>query len=469
MADTLAVRKKELETITAEAKKLQDRYDQTDENGKPRRWDPEDRKTFERLCAEGEALQNDIEAEVKFQQFEAQGRRLREVSNPDLPNGRNHAEGKAADDREIAGYISVGDAVLASDAFKEFARNDYPRGHVAVVQLNAAMNGKNVTTGPRGEPLVPLTREGRKMFESFVRSKEMKAVPTLGTGVLEPDRVARIPQTVTDERLSIRDVISTGQTNATAVEYVRDVSGAPPLLEPTGHGLQKPELGAEWELATAPVRTIAGWMPVQNQQLEDWAQLRSLIDGRLRYAVRRSEEHQIMYGSGTGINIEGLLTVNGTTDIAANGRYNGANHTLIDVVRMGITDVLVAGYQANAVVMHPYDWEEILLEKGTDERYVWAVVTDANGSRIWGLRVVESIGAQSKLAAGTGSGERNIVVGDFQMGAQLLDRMQMTVQVGLVDKQFIENMRTVLAEERIAFPIYAPAAFAIFQTQAGAA
>ena len=203
-------------------------------------------------------------------------------------------------------------------------------------------------------------------------------------------------------------------------------------------------------------------MPVQNQQLEDWAQLRSLIDGRLRYSVKRTEEEQILFGNGTPPNLEGILDVAGTTNIATDGRYDAVNDTLIDVVRRGITDVLVAGYQPNAVVLHPYDWETIVLEKGSDQRYVWAVVTDNNGSRIWGIRAVESIGARSRV-----DGRREVVVGDWQMGAQLLDRMQLTVQVGLVDRQFIENMRTILAEERIALPIYAPAAFAHFQTDAG--
>jgi len=93
---------------------------------------------------------------------------------------------------------------------------------------------------------------------------------------------------------------------------------------------------------------------------------------------------------------------------------------------------------------------------------VWAVVTDANGSRIWGLRAVESIGARSRS-----DGRRELIVGDWQMGAQLLDRMDLTVMVGLIDKQFVQNMRTILAEERIALPVYAPAAFAHFQTDAG--
>lgn len=445
-------RQKELDRIIEEAEKLQSQY-------KGKRWDPKDRERFEALCKEGDQIQQEIAAEQDWNRLQEKGRQLREVPDPTLPNSRSHMDGMGvAKGREVAGYISVGDAVLMSEAFRKFAEQGYPRGQVAVVQLASAMAGKNILYGPRGEPLIALTRSERKSFEDFLGSKEMKAVPTIGAGVLEPDRVARVAQQTANERLTIRDVISTGQTTASSVEYVRDDS-TPDLVTPTAHGVEKPEVDAAYSLQSAPVRTVAGWMPVQNQQLEDWAQLRGLLDGRLRYIIQRSEEQQILWGTGTPPEIEGVLVVAGTTDIASNGRYNGANHTLIDVVRMGITDVLLAGYQANAVVIHPIDWETILLEKGTDDRYVWAVVTDNNGSRIWGIRAVESIGAQDRE-----TGARELVVADWQMGAQLLDRMAMTVQVGLIDRQLIENMRTILAEERIALPIYAPAAFAHFET-----
>jgi HK97 family phage major capsid protein len=208
-------------------------------------------------------------------------------------------------------------------------------------------------------------------------------------------------------------------------------------------------------------------MPVQRQQIEDWAQLRSLIDTRLRYSVQRREEEQLIFGDGNAPNLEGLAVVSGTQDIASNGRFDptaspGAAHTLIDAVRMGITDVRVAGgaYEPNALIIHPYDWETILIEKGTDQRYVWAVVPDSNGDRIWGVRAVEAVGAQHRTTQ-----RRVFILGDFQVGAQLLDRMQLTVQVGLIDRQFVENMMTILAESRVAFPIYAPAAFALFETQ----
>lgn len=451
-------RQKDLDKIMGEAAALQKKYE-----GK--RWNPEDRKQFESLCAEGAEIQNEIDAENQYERLKNRDRQLREVPDASLPNAKSHAA--EGGEFSVAGYISLGDAVIASEQFHQWAAKAYARGAHAVVNLDAALLGKMVRRGFNGETLIPLTKSSREAFETFLKSKEAKAVPTIGAGVIEPTRVDRIPQVTADDRLRMRDVLSAGQVGSSSVEYVREdvVTGS---AAETAHGSEKPELSVQYSLQTTPVRTIAGWMPVQRQQIEDWAQLRSLIDGRLRYSAQRREEEQLIFGDGNAPNLEGLAVVAGTQDIATNGRFDpsplpgGAGHTLIDAVRMGITDVRVAGgaYEPNALIIHPYDWETILLEKGTDQRYVWAVVTDENGSRIWGVRAVEAVGAQHRT-----TGRRTMIVGDFQTGAQLLDRNQLTVQVGLIDRQFVENMMTILVENRVAFPIYAPKAFALLETQ----
>lgn len=456
VADSIADRKQELDKIMEQAEALQEKY-------KGKRWEKADRERFDALCAEGAEIQSELESEQKAQELFRRSEMLDRIPEPNLPNSRNGGMKGSMGPRDVVGYLSLGESVIASPEFQAYAKNGYARGNHAVIQLATAMLGKNIVYGPRGEPMVPITAETRKFYHQFLETREAKAVPNLGSGVIDADRIARVPKVTMDDRLRIRDVINQGTTNGGTVEYVREeaITGA---AAPTAHGSEKPELGVQYTLQTAPVRTIAGWMPVQNQQLEDWSQLRSLIDGRLRYAVQRAEEEQIIFGDGLGPNLTGIMTVPGTVDIAANGRSE-VGDTLIDTIRRGITDVFVNGYEPNAVVLHPFDWEQILLAKGTDERYVWAVVTDNNGSRIWGLRVVESVGAQSRDTE-VDIPRRVIIVGDWQMGAQLLDRMALTVQVGLVDRQFVENMRTILAEERIALPIYAPGAFAFYETVA---
>jgi HK97 family phage major capsid protein len=456
MTTALKKRQDDLAKIMDEADKLQKAYE-----GK--KWKKEDREKFEALCTEGKEIQDSIDAEQQWERIKTRDRQLREVPEPTLPGAKGHEQSEGA----ICGYISLGDAVVASAAFHDWASKSYARGNHAVVQLESAMLGKHVRKGPNGETLVPLTLKSRQAFEQFLSSKEAKAIPTLGAGVLDPVRVDRIPQVTADDRIRMRDVLAPGTVSGGSVEYVREDSTSGSAAE-TAHGVEKPELAVTYSLQTAHVRTIAGWMPVQRQQVEDWAQLRSLIDTRLRYSVQRREEEQLIFGDGNAPNLQGLAVVSGTQDIAANGRFDpaappgGAGHTLIDAVRMGITDVRVAGgaYEPNALVIHPIDFETMLIEKGTDARYVWAIVPGPNGNRIWGLTAVEAVGCQHRTTE-----RRVFIVGDFLTGAQLLDRMQLTVQVGLIDRQFVENMMTILAENRVAFPIYAPAAFAIMETQ----
>lgn len=409
---------------------------------------------LQQKAQEAEALQEQIDAYEKIEGLTKRAGRIRPEDN--LPQN-DSTDGKAQS--EVAGYVTLGQYVTASEEFRKVAATGWPTGARAIVPVEAALLGKNAVAGPNGVPLVPLSREQRKAFEEL---RQTKAVPDLGTGVIEPERLSVVAKVTADDRLRMRDVINTGQTSDGSVEYLREESMTNNAAE-TAHGESKPEEAVEYSLQTAPVRTIAGWIPVHNQQLEDMPQLQSLIDGRLRYSVRRREEYQLLWGDGTAPNLQGLFGV--AANIANNGRYNASEHQLLDVVRMGISDVFVAGYEPNALILHPFDWETMVLYKGTDDRYVWAVVTDQNGDRVWGLRVVETVAAQARVATDT-TQARRLLVGDFQMGCQLLDRMALQVMIGWQNDQFVKNMRTILAEERVAFPIYATKAFAYFETVA---
>jgi HK97 family phage major capsid protein len=138
--------------------------------------------------------------------------------------------------------------------------------------------------------------------------------------------------------------------------------------------------------------------------------------------------------------------------------------TLIDTFRRMITDVRIAGYEPNAGVVHPLDWEEIILEKGSDNRYIWVIVTDGNVQRLWGVPVIETIAVEG--FEGDTVEQRNMVVGDWRRGATLWDREQSSIQVGWINDQFIKNQRTILAELRAAFAVRRPKAFVKHQTQA---
>jgi HK97 family phage major capsid protein len=194
------------------------------------------------------------------------------------------------------------------------------------------------------------------------------------------------------------------------------------------------------------VVTLAHWIPVSKQVLEDAPMLQSYINGRLMYGLKLEEEDQLLNGDGTGSNISGLL------DSGNNVTYNRAQtgDTNIDTLRRAATQGALSEYMMDAVVLNPADWEEIELTKATDGQYIWANPAITAGPQLWGMRVV----ATNAIAAGT------FLVGAFSMGAQIWDRQDARLLLSLENNDnFVKNMATLLAEERLALTVYRPSAF----------
>jgi HK97 family phage major capsid protein len=68
---------------------------------------------------------------------------------------------------------------------------------------------------------------------------------------------------------------------------------------------------------------------------------------------------------------------------------------------------------------------------------------------VFGMPVVES----ENIAAG------RLLVGAFNQGCNLFDREQSAIRVGTVNDQFVRNIQTILAEQRLGFVVYRAAAF----------
>ncbi|MFW6331483.1 MAG: phage major capsid protein [Gemmatimonadota bacterium] len=401
---------------------------------------------FEAKAKEAQELQEKYDAEVGRWE---QGQRIRrfeaEVPNPIEPASKPEEKDDSGD---VAGYLTLGEAVVRSQEFQAFAKRNFPRGDFHMLSIPALSK----------HGLVPLTREQRKEYSQL----DIKATPTLGAGVIEPQRVADFVRVTEDDETVLRDVLNVSRTNSSSVEYLQEDSYTRAAASVAAEA-EKPEAGLYYSIQSASVRTIAVWIPVTTQMLADWPMIRNLIDSRLLYDLRKEEEEQVMYGAGAGQDFTGILATAGVTDISGLGRYAAGDPTT-DKIRMGITEVRVAGYSPNALVIHPLDWEEVVLTKGTDDHYLAQVFpTQDGGFRVWGLNVVESVATEA--TAGNATEERHLIVGDWRRGATLWVREEASVQVGMANDDFITNMRTILAEERAAFAVQAPAAFAELETQ----
>jgi HK97 family phage major capsid protein len=241
-----------------------------------------------------------------------------------------------------------------------------------------------------------------------------------------------------------------GRTASNLVQYTKENvytnNAAAQYSSPNRENVTKPESGITFTLANAAVVTLAHFIPVSRQVLDDAPQLESYVNGRLLYGLKLEEEDQLLNGAGTSGSLSGLLASGNNT--AYNRSATG--DTRIDTLRKAITQAALSEYAADAIVINPEDWEAIELTKATDGQYVMANPMALAGPQLWGKRVV----ATNSIASGT------FLVGAFTMGAQVWDRMDAAVQISYEDgDNFKKNMATLLAEERLALTVYRPAAF----------
>lgn len=310
---------------------------------------------------------------------------------------------------------SLGQMVIKSDAFKEYAQGGSgTKGTKMVYQANTII-------GQEGSPL-----ENSRTLVS-------------------PDRLAGIIPGAF-RLLKIRDLLPQGTTNSNALEYVRELAFTNNAAE-TNEGVTKPESSLTFELVNTPVKTIAHWLKASKQVLDDAPALASYIDTRLRYGVDYRIDSQILNGNGTNPNLSGLTDSGNYTAFTPTTGENG-----LDSINRAIYAVYGANYVPTAILMNPADWgalERLKVNGSTDNRYVVGNPTGVLGPMLWGLPVVVS----NAVTQGY------FMVGAFDIAAQVWNRSGTVVEIfEQDDKNVQQNLLTIRAEARMALAVYVPAA-----------
>ena len=235
----------------------------------------------------------------------------------------------------------------------------------------------------------------------------------------------------------------------TITAYKRQTHGAAATV---AEGGTKPEARMQFDLETWNARKIAHWLPITNEIRDDDAQLMAIIEDRLLYGLEYVEEQQILYGDGTGSNLAGILVNANRQQYAwSAGETLPVPDTKIDAIRRGMTMVQIAEYMASGLVMHPFDFEDIELAKGTDGHYLAiSTIDNAGVRRFFQIPIVVT----SAIEAGTA------LAGAFAQGAHLWDKEEGAIRIAdQHSTYFTENKLAVLAEERVGLALYRPEAF----------
>lgn len=311
-------------------------------------------------------------------------------------------------------HLSFGQQFVGGDEFKAFAGKTTPRGRVDMT-FNAAITSVTTDTDGAAGDLVQTTR-----------------LP----GIIAPP----------DRRLTVRDLITPGRMDGSTLEYVKE-TGFTNNAAPVAETVKKPESTLKFDLVSTTAKVIAHYVKASRQILSDASQLASYIDGRLRYGLAFKEEGQLLNGDGTGQNLLGIIPQ--ASAFAAPFDPAGTE-TNIDNIRLAMLQAQLAEYPPSGIVMHPSDWARIELLKDTTGRYIIGNPQGVIGPTLWGLPVV----ATQAITVD------KFLVGAFKLGAQVFDRWQARVEVATENEDdFVKNLVTILAEERLALAVYRPEAF----------
>lgn len=254
-------------------------------------------------------------------------------------------------------------------------------------------------------------------------------------------------------RPTVSDLLGTGSLSGNAVTYLVEgsIEGNFGMV---AEGGAKPQFHiGDPTTRTDALKKIAGFLKFTDEMVEDIPFWVSEINQRGLYMLALAEENQLLNGSGTGNNVQGLLNRSGIqTEVAA----NAADHA--DALFRSMTKVATAtGLSADSIVINPTDYQRLRLSKDGNGQYFgggYFAGQYGNGGipeqpPLWGLSTVVT----PAVAAGTA------VVGALKAASTVYRKGGVRVEStnSHVD-DFTNNLITTRIEERAALAVRVPAA-----------
>lgn len=257
--------------------------------------------------------------------------------------------------------------------------------------------------------------------------------------------------------LTVADLMAQGTTSSSSVSYVIESAFQDTTAAVAEKGT-KPQLDLTLARRQDNVSKIANVAKVTDEMFQDAEQFQAYLSNRMTFGVKKAEENELLNGSGTAPHLQGILNRSGLATAVVTSATLTAQKAIEGIYNQ-ITALRSTSFvEPDAIVIHPTDWQTIRLGKdGNDQYYGGGPFTGAYGnpgpsnqSMLWGLKV----DVTTAIAQGT------VLVGGFQECAQVFRRQGITLEMtnSNVD-DFVNNLITLRAEERLALAVYRPAGF----------
>ena len=251
-----------------------------------------------------------------------------------------------------------------------------------------------------------------------------------------------------NRRIHMRDIMLTGRMTTSDYHYLREVGGEGDVDNWTENSGKKPVLDLDYIEKVAPSQYIAGLLQISRKSLDDVPALRSSLAARLLEKYLIKEDQQILSGTGVAPQLEGILAVAEP--------YDGSKTRLVEKLIDAVGQLEENEFYADGAILRPRDWAAIAMTVSSQQEFTLpgvGIVTMQNG-------ILFINGVPIYKMNGMPKNNRQFLVGDWMMGAQLLIRDQPKVEFSYENATNFENNEiTVRVEGRAALPIYFDDAF----------
>lgn len=306
-----------------------------------------------------------------------------------------------------------------------------PRGSFAGMVL-----GKKVPVMAETTPVTPATNADKSIYNPdmglFQPTEERRGLPVYDMTGLSP----------------FLSTLSTGTCDGD-VKYYRATK-----LTNNAAGFKKGQAGdkaeseIEWTPATANMEILAHWVPVSKVDTNRYSNLATVINGQLMVGLQLKRDAVALWGDTTG-GIKGICK-----DTAITTYTKKSGDTIADHARRMITkSVTATGMYPDHVCISPEAKEAMDLLKDTTGTYLRLTL----GGTTWGLPVVEDV---NMVQTSGGTTKHGMLVYNSH-AATWLTADQVELSVGLIDRQFVNNAYTLLAESSHALMVPYPESFVL--------
>ena len=286
-----------------------------------------------------------------------------------------------------------------------------------------------------GQGKVSLSVKAGDMTSANTYANDVGNIQTLAGAFYNPDRTVHI-----------RDFMTVIPTTAGSIRYMQETAFDDGTAAKT-EGSAAAQSDFDITEQSANVKSIATYMTLSKEMLEDTAFLGGYINARLFGKLMKAEDEQILHGSGSGANISGLsVNASAYSDLLADSKVNR-----FDVLLNALTNAYNNEYMPNAIFVSPTDWLKLVTSKDDNGLPIYpAQILSGGMVTVNGVPVIASTAVTSD----------EFFCGDFRGGATLAVRQDVNVSFSSEHStNFIDGNVTVMCEERIALPIHNTSAF----------